>query len=61
LLAAATNLAAMQNGQSVDQVSNGALDHLLKNFTALLSKSSEPLSDNAEHMHLVELHFLVKK
>jgi hypothetical protein len=51
----------MQNEQSVDQVKNGALDHLLKNFTALLSRSSEPLSDNAEHMHLVELHFLVKK
>ena len=37
------------------------LELFLKDYKEVLSRKDEPLNDNAEYMHLLELHFLIKK
>ena len=51
----------MNENSSIGWGELGPLDHILKDYADALTKPDEPLSDNAEHMRLVELHFLIKK
>ena len=44
-----------------NDVGVSSLDLILKGFRHILGKNAETLTDNAEFMGLIELHFLVKK
>ncbi len=46
-----------KNGETAGR----SLDILLKGYVGILGRGSDPLTDNAEYMQLIELHFLVKK
>lgn len=43
------------------EVAGRSLDILLKGYAGILGRGSDPLTENAEYMQLIELHFLVKK
>lgn len=43
------------------EIAGRSLDILLKGYAGILGRGSDPLTENAEYMQLVELHFLVKK
>ncbi len=47
----------LKNGRSVDC----SLDILIDGYRDILGKEEKSLTDNAEFMHLTELHFLLKK